>query len=138
MKKYLNYSLAYAVAAMVFGVFYREYTKWSGFTGVTVLGKIHGHLFALGMIMFLIVALFAYHKPLCEIKAFKTFMLTYNTGLPIMVLMILARGVTQVGDIALSRGMSAAISGVAGIGHILVAVGIIALITALKKAYLEN
>ena len=59
MKRYLNISLAYAVAAMVGGVFYREFTKWNGFTGVTALGKVHVHLFLLGMVMFLLVALFA-------------------------------------------------------------------------------
>ena len=32
MKKYLNIALAYAIAAMVGGVFYREFTKYSGFT----------------------------------------------------------------------------------------------------------
>ena len=38
MKKYLNFSLAYAVAAMAGGVFYREFTKFNGFDGVTALG----------------------------------------------------------------------------------------------------
>ena len=33
MKKYLNYALGYAVAAMAGGVFYREFTKFNGFTG---------------------------------------------------------------------------------------------------------
>ena len=32
MKKYLNIALAYAIAAMAGGVFYREFTKYSGFT----------------------------------------------------------------------------------------------------------
>ena len=49
MKKYLNLSLGYAVAAMAGGVFYREFTKLNGFTGVTTLGKVHPHLFLLGM-----------------------------------------------------------------------------------------
>jgi len=40
------------------GVFYREFTKWNGFTGVT-LGKVHAHLFLLGMIVFLLVAPFS-------------------------------------------------------------------------------
>lgn len=38
MKKYLNVSLIYAVAAMIGGVFYREFTKFNSFDGVTVLG----------------------------------------------------------------------------------------------------
>lgn len=39
MKKYLKFSLIYAIAAMVAGVFYREFTKFNGFTGATMLGK---------------------------------------------------------------------------------------------------
>lgn len=39
MKKYLNFSPLYAIAAMAGGVFYREFTKFNGFTGVTVLGS---------------------------------------------------------------------------------------------------
>ena len=59
MKKYLNTALIYAIAAMAGGVFYREFTKYNDFTGVTALGKVHPHLFLLGMLVFLIVALFA-------------------------------------------------------------------------------
>ena len=43
---------------MVGGVFYREFTKLNGYTGVTALGKVHTHLFLLGMVMFLIIAVF--------------------------------------------------------------------------------
>lgn len=50
MKKYLNISLIYAVAAMAGGVFYREFTKYNAYTGVTALGKVHTHLFMLGML----------------------------------------------------------------------------------------
>lgn len=59
MKKYLNIAEGYAVAAMVGGVFYREFTKWNGYEGVTMLGKVHAHLFMLGMIVYLLVALFS-------------------------------------------------------------------------------
>ena len=44
---------------MAGGVFYREFTKYNGFTGVTALGKVHTHLFLLGMLVFLAVALYA-------------------------------------------------------------------------------
>ena len=50
MKKYLNISFIYAIAAMAGGVFYREFTKFSGYTGVTALSKVHPHLFLLGML----------------------------------------------------------------------------------------
>lgn len=134
MKKYLNMSLAYAIAAMAGGVFYREFTKWNGFTGVTALGKVHTHLFMLGMIMFLIVALFAERYPLSEQKTFRMFVRVYNMGVPVTSLMMVVRGITQVLNLPLSKGASSAISGIAGIGHILTGAGMILLLLSLRKA----
>ena len=48
--------------------------------------------------------------------------------------MMLVRGVTEVKGMALSSVASAAISGIAGIGLILVAVGLLFLLHGLKKA----
>lgn len=133
MKKYLNISLVYAVAAMAGGVFYREFTKYNGFTGVTVLGKVHAHLFLLGMLIFMLVALFTTHRDLAKYKTFKAFLWTYNIGVPLTAVMMLVRGVVQVLGISLSSGASASVSGIAGIGHILTGVGIILLLLSLRK-----
>ncbi|MGM9670383.1 MAG: DUF2871 domain-containing protein [Oscillospiraceae bacterium] len=133
MKKYLNISLGYAIAAMAGGVFYREFTKWNQFTGTTALGKVHTHLFLLGMTVFLLVALFAANQSLEQQKTFRVFLYLYNIGLPLMVVMLLVRGITQVLQLSLSAGASAAISGIAGIGHILVGAGLILLLISLKK-----
>ena len=134
MKKYINVSLVYAVAAMAGGVFYREFTKFNQFTGVTALGKVHTHLFLLGMVVFLLVALFADRLALEKQKSFSTFMTVYNIGVPLTSVMLLVRGVTQVLCLPLSKGASAAISGVAGIGHILTGVGLVLLLLALRRA----
>lgn len=133
MKKYLNLSLIYAIAAMAGGVFYREFTKWNGYTGVTALGKVHTHLFLLGMVLFLIVALFAAHTDLKEERLFRIFLKVYNIGVPLTAVMLAVRGITQVLETTLSTGASAAISGIAGIGHILTGVGLILFILSLKK-----
>ena len=134
MKKYINVSLVYAVAAMAGGVFYREFTKFNQFTGVTALGKVHTHLFLLGMVVFLLVALFADRLALEKQKSFSTFMTVYNIGVPLTSVMLLVRGITQVLGLTLGKGASAAISGIAGIGHILTGVGIVLLLLALRKA----
>lgn len=134
MKKYVNVSLVYAVAAMAGGVFYREFTKFNQFTGVTALGKVHTHLFLLGMLVFLLVALFAGRLELEKQKGFALFMKLYNVGVPLTAVMMLVRGVTQVLALPLSRGASAAISGVAGVGHILTGVGLVLLLLSLRKA----
>lgn len=133
MKKYLNISLIYAVAAMAGGVFYREFTKWNAFSGVTALGKVHTHLFLLGMFMFMIVALFSKGGSLSKQKTFRVFTYVYNIGVPLTAIMMIVRGVTQVLAISLSSGASAAISGIAGIGHILTSTGIVLLLISLKK-----
>ena len=134
MKKYLNYSLAYAVAAMAGGVFYREFTKFNGFDGVTALGKVHTHLFLLGMMVFLLVALFAAQADLAKQKSFRVFLVMYNIGVPLTAVMMAVRGVTQVLGMSLSSGASASISGMAGIGHILTGAGLILLLASLRRA----
>lgn len=133
MKKYLNISLIYAVAAMVGGVFYREFTKWNGFTGMTALGKVHTHLFLLGMLMFLIIALFAEHHDLQKQKLFRVFLWVYNIGVPLTAVMLVVRGIAQVLNVSLSSAANASISGIAGIGHILTGVGLVLLLISLKK-----
>lgn len=133
MKKYLNISIIYAIAAMAGGVFYREFTKLNGYNGVTALGKVHTHLFLLGMLVFLVVALFAAHNDLKRLKAFRGFLWTYNIGVTLTAAMLLVRGVTQVLGITLSAAVNASISGIAGLGHILTGVGIVLLLLSLKK-----
>ena len=133
MKKYLNVSILYAIAALIGGVFYREFTKINKYTGVTALGKVHVHLFMLGTIVFLLVSLFEMQQKLQENKTFRAFMWVYNIGLPITVIMFAIRGITEVLNMNLSSSASAAISGMAGIGHILTGTGIILLLVSLKK-----
>ena len=134
MKKYLNYSLSYGVMGLVCGVYFREFTKIMGFSGVTTLSKAHPHLLMLGTRLFLIVALFSERLILEKEKTFTLFMRIYNIGLPLTVLMMLIRGTLQVLGTPLSKGLNASISGIAGIGHILLGAGLILLIASLKKA----
>lgn len=130
---FINTAFTYALLAMVGGVFYREFTKFNAFTGNTALGVVHTHLFLLGMIFFLVAALFQMNVDLMSHKHFKKFYTIYNLGVAIMVIMLIVRGITQVQGLELSRGLDAAISGIAGIGHILVGIGMILYFMMLKK-----
>ncbi len=132
MKKYCNLAFLYAMAAIACGVFYREFTKFYSFTGRTTLAFTHLHLFALGTLMFLLVALFAQSTDLTSQKGFRLFMILYNIGLPFMTVMFFVRGIVQVRQTALSAGASAAISGMAGISHTLLTVALIGLFVALR------
>lgn len=133
MKKMINISFIYALAAMAGGVFYREFTKFQSYTGVTALGKVHTHLFMLGTFVFLTAALFYDKCSLENSKKFRIFLCLYNIGVPLTAIMLAVRGITQVLGTSLSAGANASISGVAGIGHILTGVGFIMFFLALKE-----
>lgn len=60
--------------------------------------------------------------------------LFYNIGLNLMAIMLVVRGIVQVLDLNV---VSAAISGVAGIGHIILGVSLILILLDIKKACIE-
>lgn len=123
----------YAVLAMVGGVFYREFTKFSGFTGRTALGVVHTHYFLLGMVFFLLLLLLEKNFSFTDAKTCKI-LAVYHIGLNLTAVMLVVRGVTQVMGTALSSGMSAAISGIAGIGHILLGVSLVLVLVQIKRS----
>lgn len=134
MKKYVIVSFVCALLAMIFGIFYREFTKGMDFTEVTVLGKIHPHLFILGMLFFLVVAMVDRLFSIHEKKPFKFFFIFYLCGLGITVVMMLVRGILEVNGSEISSGINGMISGLAGMGHILLGVGIILFFICLFKS----
>lgn len=130
MRRYANASLIYALVAMAGGVFYREFTKFNGFTGNTTLSVVHTHYFLLGMVFFLLLL----EKNLGFAEK-KTAMVTavYHAGLNITGAALLVRGVTQTLALSLSDKMDAAISGVSGIGHLLLGVSMVLLLLLVRK-----
>lgn len=131
-KRYANTALIYAIIAMITGVFYREFTKFNGYTAPTRLSVMHTHYFLLGMFFFLILMLL---EKAFQITGRQTgkILLTYHLGLNITALGFLLRGLTQVLATPLSKAMDAAISGISGIGHILLGVSLILLLLQIKK-----
>ncbi len=133
MKRYMNVSLVYAVLAMVGGVFYREFTKVNGFTAKTTLGVVHTHYFLMGMVFFLLLLLLEKNFSFTGKKTGRI-LVAYHIGLNLTAVMFVVRGITQVLGTSLSSGMSAAISGVAGIGHILLGVSLVLLLVQIKRS----
>ena len=131
-KRYINMALVYAIIAMIFGVFYREFTKFSHYTGQTNLSVMHTHYFLLGMFFFLALLLAEKVFSFSDQKTGKL-LITYQIGLNITGLGFLLRGLTQVWGTELSNGLDASISGIAGIGHILVGVSMVLLLLKIKK-----
>ena len=133
MKRYINAALVYAVLAMVGGVFYREFTKWNGFTARTTLAVVHTHYFLLGMVFFLLLLMLEQNFSFTGAKTGRVLTL-YHVGLNLTAVMLAVRGVTQVMGIPLSSGVSAAISGMAGIGHILLGVTLVLVLVQVKRS----
>ena len=133
MKRYANTALLYAILAMVGGVFYREFTKFNSFTAKTTLSVVHTHYFLMGMVFFLLLLMLEKAFSFTGAKTGRVLAL-YHVGLNLTAVMFLVRGVTQALGTALSSGMDAAISGVAGIGHILLGVSLVLLLLQVKRA----
>lgn len=133
MKRYINLSLLYAVLAMVGGVFYREFTKFNGFTGKTSLGVVHTHYFLLGMVYFLLLLLLEKNFAFTGAKTGRV-LVVYQVGLNLTAVMLAVRGVTQVLGLPLTSGMSAALSGVAGIGHILLGISLVLVLLQVRRS----
>lgn len=137
MKRYMNLSMLYAILAMVGGVFYREFTKFNGFTAKTTLSVIHTHYFLLGMVFFLLLLLFEKEFSFTGSKT-NRILISYQIGLNLTVIMFVVRGVAQVLDIALSKGMNAAISGMAGVGHIVLGVSLILVLMQIRRSVIAT
>ncbi len=130
----INRATGYTFVGLAAGVFYREFTKLNGFEGRTMLSFLHPHLLMLGTLLMLLLVLFVRQFPLAQEKQFGIFLRLHDIGLPFMVVMMGVRGVLQVLGTDLSRGADAAISGVAGLAHIILGASLVFLMLALKKA----
>lgn len=134
MKKLINTSFIYLILALAAGVFYREFTKFNGFIGDTTLSVLHTHLLILGMFFFLVYALFTKAYPqLSDSPKTKKFYIGYNVSVFFFTVTLLVRGIVQVLNVELSSGANAAISGIAGISHILLTISLVYFFTILKK-----
>lgn len=131
MKRYINYSIVYAVLAMIGGVFYREFTKMNDYTAWTTLSVVHTHYFILGMMFFLILGVVS----TCVRFKPNHAVLFYNIGLNLTAIMLVVRGIVQVLDLNV---VFALISGVAGISHIIFGVSLILILLDIKKGCIKG
>lgn len=130
MKQYINCSIVYAVLAMIGGVFYCEFTKMNDYTAWTTLSVVNTHYFILGMMFFLILGLVSMNINLKINQA----VLFYNIGLNLTAIMLVVRGIVQVLDLNV---VSAAASGIVGIGHIILDISLVVILLDIKKACIK-
>lgn len=128
MKRLMNASIVYGVLGLIGGVFYREFTKLNGFTGFTTLSVVHTHYLMLGMLFFLMLVLLEnnFHFIGNKIRKYLVF---YHIGLNLTAIMLVVRGIVQV----LSLNVSGLISGIAGIGHLILGISMVLVLISIRK-----
>lgn len=127
----------YMIVGVVSGLFYREFTKIKDFHGETQLALMHTHLLALGMIVFLVVLVLDKVFQLSGARLFTAFFWFYNAGIALSTGMMGAHGILTV----LGRDedhIPEAVPLAAGLGHILLTVGLILLFVLLGKRVNEH
>lgn len=128
MKKLFNLSFFYVILGLALGVFYREFTKFNGFTGKTTLAAAHTHTLVLGFIFLLIVLLLDKSFNLSANKHFTKWLLVYNIGVISLIGTIVARGILEV-----LGSDFAGLSHIAGTGHAILGISLIWFMLILKK-----
>ncbi|CAM4177171.1 DUF2871 domain-containing protein [Helcobacillus massiliensis] len=131
-----NYAAAvmYTILGLVSGLFYREYTKSIDAVGVkSQLSTVHTHLLALGLLMALIMIALDASLRLSGRRSFTVFFWVYNAGVLLTSVMMVIRGILTLQG-KTEEMTTAAIPGIAGLGHMLITGGLIALLVALYGA----
>ena len=133
-KRYLKTAFVYAVIAIVFGVFYREFTKGMAYSGQTALSVMHTHYFMLGMTFFLVLALLEKNFAFSDKTVF-WLIVVYHAGLNVAGAAMFSRGLAQViCESGISKGLDGAISGIAGLGHAVLGVALLWTLIKLIKS----
>lgn len=135
MKRLFYASFAYMIVGVLSGLFYREFTKANDFPSgeFTQLGLAHTHLLTLGFIVLLIVLALEKVFSFSKSPLFSWFFWVYNAGVILTSTMLIVHGSMTV----LGQESSAAIAGIAGLGHIALSAGMVLLFLALRPAVLE-
>lgn len=131
---FLDQGINYLLMGLVAGVFYREFTKYYGFTGVTHLAKVHVHTLVLGFILSLLLFLLVGHFAKENIVALKKPFHVYNTGLVLTLSSMTLYGIFDVVREGQETVSIPALSGISGLGHIFLGVGLVWLMVSLRKA----
>ena len=129
MKKYYYISFTYLLLGLIAGVFYRELTRVSNFTGETVLRGVHTHILVLGFVFFLVVLLLEKNLELSKLKSIKAWEITYQVAFVAVIATMVVRGVAEV------KGFEVAgLSHMAGVSHTLLGIALIWFMVLLGKA----
>lgn len=122
-------ALIYTILGLAEGVYSREIIKMMKFKGESMLSFIHPHVFTLGTIFFLVVIILEKLFVLSKSELFRLFFWVYNIGLIWTAVMMAVHGTMTV----MKMNVGVGVARIAGIGHIILALGFILFFICLKK-----
>lgn len=132
MKKYIKYSAVFLALGIIFGVFYREFSKAYGIVNTySPLGLVHTHFLVLGVAFTLIIGLVNEKNGGRNEKLFKWAFNVYCAGVLGAGIMMSARGIIDIlikSDkivYELSDGANGALAGISGLFHAVLGVGLV-------------
>lgn len=120
MQKYFKLATFYLIIGLVMGIFYREFTKFNNFTGVTALKGVHTHALVLGFLFFILVLLLDKSFNISSRNNFKKWIISYNIGLVYLLSSLTYRGILQVQKLEISG-----LSHIAGLGHTILGISLV-------------
>lgn len=124
MKKMYCISLAYFVFGLLAGLVNHEVAYWTHFTGESVMSVVHPHAILLGGLVFLLLPLFMKSFSIDRQKSFQIFLWVYNIGLMMTLGFMTVRGMSQLLEMPFSSFWDHMVGGLAGIGHMILTVGL--------------
>lgn len=133
LSRLLTSSFVFAAVGLASGLFFREWTKAFHFDGPTQLGLAHTHFLVLGfMVLFLaFLAEKSFRFAAAAPRVSAWFFWTWIAGVTVTGGMMVVKGSLEVAGADVS---SAALSGIAGLGHILLTAGFVLFFLALRTA----
>lgn len=134
LKSIWDSSLTFLIMGFAGGVFYREFTKYNSYTGNTHLGKVHVHTIVLGFVVTMLLFLIIRNQGDITKNILKPFKI-YIAGLVLTVCNMMVYGIYDVlgeGKDLISVPM---LAGFAGIGHILLSVGLVWALVKTKRDF---
>lgn len=129
MKKLFNLSFFYLILGLALGIFFREFTKFNSFTGITTLSAAHTHTLVLGFIFFLILIILEKLFSISNTKYFTGWLITYNIGLLSLISTLIVRGILEV----LNKDFIG-LPHIAGTAHAIFGISLIWFMIILKKS----
>ncbi len=131
----LNLAIIWVVLGLFAGAFYREFGKVFAYSGLSALRVVHTHTLVLGFLFACILfALLKNHNYVSYRRPLNVF----TIGLAWVVTAMVVRGISQMVSGGQEIIRSAILSGMAGLGHMLLTVGVVWLMVCVRKLYMQD